>query len=308
MSFAFGLVPAPRRPFGVGFLLLAALAVAAPVHAADPHVDDNALTTTLPPAAQVATSPWAEQLQALGHPEVLLLGEQHDAPEHQSIHQLVIEALTQRGQLAAVVLEMADAGHDTLPLPRSASATEVQLALAWREQSWPWAAYGPAVMTAVAAGVPVLGGNLPRSQHGAVMREPTWDRSVPAGAWRQLQQAVRLGHCNLLPESQVVPMTRIQVARDASMAHTAAAALTPGRTVLLLTGSQHAAPDVGIPLHWPRSVSRHSVLLAAGGVAEGEVNPFDSTWATAPVPPTDHCDGLSAETLRPAPTLPTGAN
>lgn len=247
-------------------------------------------------------------LRQLGTVDMLLLGEQHDAPEHQAIHQLVVEALAQQGQLAAVVLEMADAGHDTRALPPKASDLEVRDALGWREQAWPWAAYGPAVMTAVAAGVPVLGGNLQRAQHGAVMRDPAWERSVPAGAWQQLQHAVRSGHCNLLPESQVGPMTRIQVARDASMARTAASALTPGRTVLLLTGSQHAAPNVGIPLHWPDSVSQHSVLLAAGGLAMGQAQAFGTVWATTLLPHTEHCAGLSDQALRPAPPWPASLN
>ena len=36
--------------------------------------------------------------------------------------------------------------------------------LAWDDAGWPWAAYGPAVMAAVRAGVPVLGANRPRSR------------------------------------------------------------------------------------------------------------------------------------------------
>ena len=48
--------------------------------------------------------------------DVILLGEQHDAAEHQDIQRQVIEYLAVRGRLAAVALEMAEAGTSTAAL------------------------------------------------------------------------------------------------------------------------------------------------------------------------------------------------
>ena len=53
------------------------------------------------------------RLDALLPVDVVLLGEQHDAKEHQLIHSQVIALLAERGLLAAVALEMADTGVTT---------------------------------------------------------------------------------------------------------------------------------------------------------------------------------------------------
>lgn len=181
--------------------------------------------------------------------DLLLLGEQHDAARHQDMHRAVVEELARRGQLAAVVLEMAERGHSTAGLPREASEDQVRQALGWQQAGWPWPPYRPAVMAAVAAGVTVYGGNLPRPKMREAMADASLDRVLPGPALKAQQQAVRQGHCDLLPEQQITPMTRIQIARDRAMAQTLEEAAAPGKTVVLLAGGRHVAGDVGVPLH-----------------------------------------------------------
>ena len=94
------------------------------------------------------------RLASLLPADALLLGEQHDAPEHQQLQRQVVQWLADRGQLAAVVLEMAEANHDTAGLPPDASARQVRAALAWDDARWPWRTYGPVIMAAVAAAAP----------------------------------------------------------------------------------------------------------------------------------------------------------
>jgi uncharacterized iron-regulated protein len=183
--------------------------------------------------------------------DVILLGEQHDAPRHQQLHRRVVEALAQRGTLAAVVLEMAERGHSTAGLPRDAGEDQVREALDWEHGGWPWAPYRPAVMAAVGAGVPVLGGNLPRAQMRAAMADRRYDTMLRGPALKAQQQAVREGHCGMLPEQQVSPMTRIQIARDEAMAQTLEQAAAPGKTVVLLAGGGHVDEEVGVPVHLP---------------------------------------------------------
>src|SRR4051812_6030333 len=86
----------------------------------------------------------------------LLLGEQHDAPEHQQLHRQVVEQLADRQLLAALVLEMAEGGRSTRGLAAEAGEAQVRAALGWNSEAWPWELYGPAVMAAVQAGVPVF--------------------------------------------------------------------------------------------------------------------------------------------------------
>lgn len=187
-------------------------------------------------------------------PDIVMLGEQHDAPDHQAMHARVVRTLAARGTLAAVVLEMADHGHSTAGLPAQASEADVRQALGWDDAGWPWAPYRPAVMAAVAAGVPVLGGNLSRPELREARNDTRLEATLPGPALKAQQQAIRQGHCDLLPESQIGPMTRMQIARDRSLADTLAQAAVPGKTVLLLAGGRHVDEHLGVPLHLPSSL------------------------------------------------------
>jgi uncharacterized iron-regulated protein len=65
----------------------------------------------------------------------------------------------------------------------------------------------------------------------------------------------------MLPEHQVLPMTRVQIARDLAMAQTISAATGKGRTVVLLAGSGHVVPQLGVPQHLPQALSVRPLVL-----------------------------------------------
>lgn len=242
-----------------------------------------------------ASDEWTARLDALLPARALLLGEQHDASEHQRIARALVQTLAGRSVLAAVVLEMLPAGSSSGQLPRDSTELAVQQALGWNEGGWPWAAYGPVVMAAVRAGVPVLGGNLPTQQMRAQMTRIELDSRLAAPALAEQQQLMREGHCGLLPESQIAPMARIQIARDLSLAATLEAAVRqagPQQLVLLLSGSVHADKRLGVPAHLPPDLAVRSVRLLAGGQGGQGAGQFDAHWPTAPAPPTDHCAAL----------------
>ena len=273
----------------------------------------------------------AQRVQALLPLDALLLGEQHDAPDHQRIHREVIEALAARGALAGVVLEMAMQGNSTASLVRPVSTSSgnvsadvsagvnagagaigavsdavsdvvsevvrakatggenagvhasedaVRATLKWDERAWPWGPYAPAIMAAVRAGVPVMGSNMARAQMGSAMQQPDLDQRLNGPALKAQQQLIRLGHCNLLPESQISPMTRIQIARDVAMAnaivqaHAEAALASPMQPVETLntgsagsmgrtgnTGNASTTDKTDIPAKAAKTV----VLLAGSG-------------------------------------------
>lgn len=235
---------------------------------------------------------WLQQLPRIDLPAVLLLGEQHDAPEHQQWERATIAMLAEQGRLAAVVLEMANAGHSTQALARTASEAEVQAALDWKTAGWPWERYAAVVMAAVQAGVPVDGGNLPRTGMRSVMQQPQWDAHLPAAGWQRQRDAIHTGHCGLLPESQLTPMVRIQLAKDAHMAEAAAARTVPGQTVLLIAGRGHVLRGIGIPT-WLPANTRSAVAVAQAAGAEPTLA-SDRDWLvhTPAIPPQDHCTEL----------------
>lgn len=233
------------------------------------------------------------RIAALLSADVLLIGEQHDAPEHQRVHQDVVTWLAGRGTLASVALEMADAGTSTAYLPRDATEAQVRAALHWATPAWPWPPYAAAVMAAVRAGVPVLGANLPRAEMRDAMNNIAIDDHLTGANLQKQQENIRQGHCGQLPERQIAPMTRIQIARDQRMAQTVVQARQPGKTVVLLAGGGHVRRDLGVPVFLPPTLVARVVALQAGAPDHEPIDAgADLTLQTAAVPPKDHCASL----------------
>lgn len=193
--------------------------------------------------------------------DVLLIGEQHDAAAHPGLQRHWVDQLARRGTLHALVLEMAERGTGTEGLPPTASEAQVRQALRWNEAGWPWERQGPAIMAAVRAGIPVVGGNLPRTAMREAMEDPGIDALLPAPALQAQQEAIRRGHCDMLPAAQIGPMTRVQVARDLAMAQALAALARPGGTVVLIAGAGHVEPRLGVPVHLPRHLRTRPLVL-----------------------------------------------
>ena len=241
-----------------------------------------AIAVALLASGCVSTSPSVAELLPA---DVLLVGEQHDDPGHQVRHRDLVQSLAVRGKLAAVAIEMAEQGTSTAGLPREADDSTVRASLRWDEAAWPWQPYAPAILAAVKAGVPVLGANLPHERVRAAMQDASLDDTLDAASLEAQREAVRAGHCDLLPASQLAPMARVQIARDRMMARTVVAAAVRGQTVLLLAGAGHVDPSLGVPRHLPPSLTVRSLVLPPTGAA----------------PAKDHCADLRRQWRRAAP-------
>jgi uncharacterized iron-regulated protein len=242
--------------------------------------------------------------------DALLVGEQHDAPEHQRVQRELVLSLAARRALASVVVEMAERGASTAALSADASEQAVQAALRWPQAGWDWAAYAPVVMAAVRAGVPVQGGNLPRAEIRGAMQKPSLQEDLlrigGAMAVQTQMDAVREGHCNLLPASQLEPMLRVQVARDQALAQTVAEQVAarpqPDQLVLMIAGAMHVDARVGAPLHLPSKINTKTVQLAVDTAqsatkmeaADRSETGFNARWTTAAPPPQDYCAQVKA--------------
>ena len=240
-----------------------------------------------------------------------LFGERHDHPDHQRQTAVAVQRLAAQGRLHALVLEMAERGRSTSGLGADAAEPAVRDALNWHDAGWPWQRYRDVVMNAVRAGVPVYGGNLPRPQLREAMQQPRWDKLVPPEAHARLLEAVREGHCDLLPEAQLGPMVRMQIARDFSLAQAlagAAAGAQPEAIVVMLAGAAHASQETGVPLHLgtlavPLQV--RSIGYASSYSADAEPG-FDEWRPAQAEPPQDHCAALRERGM-PAVTVPAAS-
>jgi uncharacterized iron-regulated protein len=256
----------------------------------------------LVPSAEVISEARVQSLLGQVLPtQLLLVGEQHDVPQHQALQARLVSALVERNQLAALVLEMASEGTSTIGLPSGASDTQVRRALQWegdQESGWPWPVYGPVVMRAVRSGIPVLGGNLPRDTLRSAMSNGALDEALSPQALARQQDNIQQGHCGLLPQQQIAPMTRIQIARDQAMARTAVSAVQPEKTVLLVAGNQHVRRDLGIPQHLPPGVSARVVAAQAVGTEALPPDQADQRWTSPAQPRRDYCADLKRQLNR----------
>lgn len=251
----------------------------------------------LPPALEAALA----FSRAPGWPQAewLLVGEEHDAPDHQAAAAHLVGRLAGEGRLAALALEMAESGRSTAGLPAQAEEATVREALGWVEAAWPWAAYGPAVMAAVRAGVPVHGANLPRAAMRETLEQVAIDGWVSPGVRERLQEDVRRQHCELLPAAKLPGMTRIQIARDAAMAATLLRLRQPGRVVLLMAGHYHVHAELGVPRQMKRLGAEAgpgrllALRLEAGGALPPTVGLGGQSVPTPAIErPADPCAGL----------------
>ncbi|MEK1940740.1 MAG: ChaN family lipoprotein [Pseudomonas sp.] len=224
----------------------------------------------------------------------VLVGEQHDNPDHHALELWLLQALEQQRPQGSVLLEMLNPDQQTkVDNARGQSIADLPAALAW-QKNWEWSLYGPLVRHALAQPYPLLAANLDRSEiMGIYKARPALDGSASTAASVQapLLEQIRESHCGLLPEDQLPAMLAVQQQRDRRMAQRLLAAPQPA---LLFAGAFHVRRDLGVPLHLadlgagPGSVS---LVLAEVGKPVSAAT-ADFVWYTPALPEQDHCAEL----------------
>ncbi len=176
----------------------------------------------------------------------------------------------------------------------------MRAALRWDEAAWPWQRYAGPVMAAVAAGVPVRGGDLDAAALRAAQQDAALDAHLPPAALARQRAAIEDGHCGLLPPARVAPMVRVQLARDASLARALRQALRPGRTALLLAGSGHVQRSLGVPTWLGQEVAHKVAIAQVEGRPAAIEKEADFIQPTAARAAEDYCAGLRARWPAPA--------
>lgn len=192
----------------------------------------------------------------------LLIGEQHDNPDHHRIEAEIISALGEDQQLGAVALEMANSAQQPLlDQVQASGATPTAEALDW-SQGWPWALYEAPLQAAFRWATRVLGADLTREQMAAAHTSGAPQGELEPAHGDFMRTLLFDSHCGRLPRSQLDPMRQVQLARDQQIARVLRAAASADRTGVLLTGSIHARLDLGVP-RWLDQTPHLSLLLQA---------------------------------------------
>jgi uncharacterized iron-regulated protein len=247
-------------------------------------------------------------LQALGTADIAILGEKHDNPDHHAIQRRLLAGLTQAQALASVSFEMLDSSQqsalDSLAGVDLGEEETVRSHLRWDEDGWDWALYGPLVLDAARANIPLRAANISMDEMRAVYAEPLAAVVAEALGEAQLERLHREideSHCGMLPQSQFPAMVRVQQARDAAMAASLDSAAEGVR--VLIAGNFHARHDLGVSNYLPETagtVLSLGILEVSAQLTDPpqylqefvEVLPHDYVWFTPAVSAEDYCASL----------------
>ncbi len=304
-------LPPPRADRGA-FLFVAALTCAACTPAASTRPGPTAAASQTGQHAQPSGGPWtsaigrehplvgriwspvdaryldrAELEAKLADARFVLLGEQHDNPDHHRLQAELLASLVARGRRPAVVFELVDADDQAkLDAARAEAPKDpdaIDRAAPWDPRGWPFALYRPIVATAVDAGLPVIAGNYPRarikalfSPHGASPHGPTIgeaeletlgvSKPLPEEHVRALEAELVASHCGHPVGPMLPAFVLAQRLRDAQMAErlaSAAAARGKDDGAVLIAGAGHTRRDRGVPVYLAERASSASVASVA---------------------------------------------
>jgi uncharacterized iron-regulated protein len=238
-------------------------------------------------------------LERLARVERVLVGEQHDNPDHHALQLWLLRELNRQRPQGSVLMEMLNPEQQGKVDQARATAREGRSlgdpfdALAW-QPGWDWSFYGPLVLHQLRQPYPLLAANLDRSEIMQIYRQRPTLEGEHSGATEvqaRLLDDIRESHCGLLPENQLPAMLAVQQQRDRRMAEALLAAPQPG---LLLAGAFHVRKDLGVPLHLAdlgvHADTQVLILAEVGRVVNASM--ADYVWFTAAQPEQDHCAKL----------------
>jgi len=257
-----------------------------------------------------------QALARMAGADALLLGEVHDNPVHHRLQLKVLQHVDST-RAPALAMEQFDSEHqaaiDAAQSAPEASAESLADAGRFAREGWGWPLYEPLVAEAVAHGLPLVAINLSRAEARRVAREgfdampegngrQVVDKPWTAERQRQLEEAIRVGHCGQVSPDVLKMIVTAQRSRDAVMADKIAPHLARG--VVAILGGGHARRDLAVPLYLQRLAPGRRVLsVGLVEVREGLYSPadypavaqglFDVVWFTPLFERPDPCDRLS---------------
>jgi len=316
----------------IGFLALAGV----PVLAADsavrwlsPHFTDHPLVGSVW-SGDGKRSSRADMDRAAASSNFVLLGEIHSNPDHHRLQAELLDVMVEAGRRPAVVFEMIPAAYqqrlDAFIAEGPSDAAGLGAAVEWEKRGWPqWTIYQPIADAALAAGLPIMAGDLDRETIRTIGRKGraalasaeqarlSLDDDFPEQASARLKDILQQSHCNLLPEQAIEPMILVQRARDGALA---AAMMEAGKAgggdAVLIAGGGHVRRDLAVPrILGARLPGSRTLAVAFIEVDEKLMSAedydvlelYDFVIFTPRADLTDHCAGLAEQMkTKPAPS------
>ncbi|MBT00003.1 MAG: hypothetical protein CMI01_15175 [Oceanospirillaceae bacterium] len=229
----------------------------------------------------------------------LLIGEQHDNPDHHRIQADLIRLLGTENRLGNVALEMANRSQQPL-LDNAKRTPELRTPenLEWSD-GWPWALYQEPLMAAFQYAPRIIGADLNPTGIKRAYQQGAPDGELEPAHADYMLDLLFDSHCRQMPRQQLEPMRQVQLARDQQLASALRDNTEPGRVNLLLTGSIHARKDLGVP-RWLDTTPHITLLLISAEpnindpaayqpVSFGNLDSADLILFTQPLEAPDYC-------------------
>lgn len=241
-------------------------------------------------------------LAELSADQWLLIGEQHDHPDHQRLTLQWLKTLATDNRMGVLALEMATLEQQPLldaQLGQQVTAEDLN----WT-QGWPWQRYGALVQEGLLQAQQVLATDPPRAQQMQAYRDGAPQEALTVAQAEALDMLIDEGHCGMLPADRLPAMRQVQLLRDQVMAKTLASVKLQGRVGLMQAGTVHVRRDIGIPRWLPEEVAVTSLWLvqvnqhqqpqdyAAAGV-DG-LPMADYLYFTPAIPAVDYCEAFKS--------------
>jgi uncharacterized iron-regulated protein len=241
-------------------------------------------------AALFASGGAAEVPQMAQEAQIVVLGEQHDNPDHHTRQAAWVAALDP----AALVFEMLTPQQGAQAAAPWASQAQLDALIGWSGTAWPsFDMYFP--IFAAAQDAVIYGAGVPRSDLRRALGTPLADnplaahfgmdtaRDVSEQAAREALQAA--AHCGALPEEMLPVMVDAQRLRDMTLADVSLRALrATGGPVVVITGNGHARADWGMPALIETAAPDVTVFTLAQGEDGADVQGVFSLTLDAPAP------------------------
>jgi uncharacterized iron-regulated protein len=255
-------------------------------------------------------------VQAMQGHRIVLLGEVHDNAVQHALRAAALRQWVVRGARPAIAFEQFDRERQPdIERARRERPMDADYLIAQAKGSgdWRWEYYRPFVALALEYNLPIVAANLSRGEamrvandgwstlFDAAARSALRLDALPTDFQRKQEEAIAIGHCNLLPADALPPLARAQMARDVVMARSIRTYVDRG--VVLLAGNGHVRRDIGIPFWLPADAARDAISIGVlerdGGSVPESAADFDAYVITERAERGDPCKEL-AKRFQPA--------
>jgi len=251
----------------------------------------------------------ASPIQSTPQPApVVLMGEVHDNPDAHRQRFNLLKQWVEQGWRPVLVMEQFDRSTQAR-LDQAVSQCNTASCLTtqpWVEP-WEWPLYEPLLQMALDHGLRIVAGNVSRSEANSIVKggyaaaldsntisQFKLSQPLPDELQQAQQQAIELGHCNMLPAPVAQNMVRAQVARDVFMAQRLIEQFDLNQPVVLIAGNGHVQRGLGVPRWLPTSMLAHTVVYGFVEHAgqQGDGGEVDQTRQGEPHARPDPCEAF----------------